>query len=154
MPQIGFSAGRRQTRSTRTPVPRGRPPPQRPKLGQVNQSGDTRDQSSRGWGGEVRCSHLLYHGLLGEHPLRRMALSAEVLHKRHPSPAGELPHQVHSVPVVPHLSAEALHLLQVALLLPGQLCRAREGGEQRRPRAPAARLSRTRSQAKGRRPCL
>jgi len=71
---------------------------------------------------------LRHHSLLGEHPLRRLALSAKTLQKLHPSLAGELPHQVHPVPVVPPLPAEALHLPQVGLLLPDQFCRARERG--------------------------
>lgn len=58
----------------------------------------------------------------------RMALFGEALHKRHPLLAGELPHQVHSVPVILDPGTEALHLLQVVMLLLRHLCRANEKG--------------------------
>lgn len=71
-------------------------------------------------------SHLLCEELPGKYPMGRVVPSGETLHKLHPLLAGELPHQVHSVPVVLDPRAEELHLLQVATLLLRHLCRANE----------------------------
>ena len=74
-------------------------------------------------------SHLLCDDFLRKHPVGWMALFGEALHKLHPLLAGELPHQVHSVPVILDPGTEALHLLQVATLLLRHLCRANEKGQ-------------------------
>lgn len=102
--------------------------------------GGMEEQQPSSWGGWDRgaetalglpeCpSHLLCEDFLRKHPAGRMALFGEALHKRHPLLAGELPHQVHSVPVILDPGTEALHLLQVVMLLLRHLCRANEKGQ-------------------------
>lgn len=74
-------------------------------------------------------SHLLCDDFPRKYPVGRMALFGEALHKLHPLLAGELPDQVHSVPVILDPGTEALHLLQVAMLLLRHLCRVSEKGQ-------------------------
>lgn len=57
-----------------------------------------------------------------------MALFGEALHKLHALLAGELPHQVHAVPVILHLGTEAFDLPQIASLLLSHLCKSSENG--------------------------